>query len=106
MSNRSEDPRVRAARDILDEASRLHTMGATRADLLYYMGRIESAAKMLLDYADDPTAGQRFTLPTALHSFTSTNGINYTCAHCGVSVDREDLWMSSIGEECPGGERQ
>lgn len=97
------DARVATARAILDEATRLHTMGATRADLIYYMGRVESAARLLLDYADDPARGQVPRLPDTLHCFVSTNGRTYRCQRCGQSTDAEDVWMASVLEECPGG---
>lgn len=100
------DARVTTARAILNEAAKLHTMGATRADLIYYVSRIESAARMLLDYADDPAASQSYPLPDTLHAFASSDGQTYRCGRCGQLADAEDVWMASVLEECEGGERQ
>lgn len=97
------DPRIVTARNIVAEADRLHIAGAHRADLVYYFGRIQTAAHMLLEYIDEPVRPPR--VPDTAHTFASTDGETYTCSKCGRVADSDSVWRLSVLEEC-GGEQQ
>lgn len=103
MHNPTGDPKVALARSILGESRRLHTAGATRRDLLYYVGRLQSAVEYLLEVVDALERPPR--VPDTSHTFASSDGETYTCSRCGRVADSDSVWRLSILEAC-GGERQ
>lgn len=104
MSNPTNDPKVDLARGILDESRRLHTQGATRHDLLYYLGRVQQACTLLLEVVDEPAREPR--IPDTAHRFVRTDGGEYRCERCHRVADSDSVYRLSILEECPGGGQQ
>lgn len=103
MRNPTNDPRVVTARAILDETARLHTQGCSRYDLLYYLGRIQDAGRMLLEVVDEPAREPR--IPSDAHTFASTDGETYTCSKCGRVTDQEHVYYLGVFEACEEGDR-
>lgn len=103
MSNPSRDSRVTVARQILAETHRLHTHGCTRQDLLFYIGRLQEAGRLLLEHVDEPPRQPR--IPDTAHTFVSTDGETYRCTRCGRVADRHSVWNLSVLEECEGGQQ-
>lgn len=103
MSNPTNDPRVVTARAILDEAAQLGTLGASRADLIHFFSRVQSAARMLLDYVDEREPATP-DIDGGGHTFIRTDGDVYRCQRCGRETDQDNVYRLSILEECEAGE--